>query len=71
MLVDAVAEAHDLLLLRQGILHPGLGPGGGVLQGFLGAYADLIEGVHDCFIGAAMERTLEGTDGSGHGRMQV
>ncbi|CVN60105.1 Uncharacterised protein [Streptococcus pneumoniae] len=71
VLVDAVAEAHDLLLLGQGVLHPCLRSGGGVLTGLLLPDADLVEGVHHGLVGAAVQRALERADRTGHGRVQV
>ena len=65
--VDAVPEAHHLLLVSQRMFHPGLGPGCCLLQGFLRTGADLIEGVHDGFIGAPVQGTLERANGCGDG----
>ena len=51
VLVDTVSEAHDLLLRGQGFLHPGFGSCGGLVPGFVLIDPDLIEGVHDRFVG--------------------
>ncbi len=62
-LVDAVAEAGDLLLGGQHILHVFDGIGAGLVDG--------VEQAHDAFVGAAVQRSLERADGAGDGRVDV
>ena len=52
--VNAVADAHDLLLLRERFLDPGID--------FV-ERADFLEHVDDAFVGAAVQRAFERADG--------
>ena len=62
VLVDPVPEAHDLALLGERGIQPGLG---------LVGRADLVEDVHDGLVGSAVQRALERADRAGHGGVQV
>ncbi len=62
VLVDAVAEAHDLALGGEGVFHEGLD----VVE-----CADFFDHVHRGFVGAAVERALEGGDRAGDGAVHV
>ena len=57
-LVNAVAEAGDLLLGGEHVLHVFDGVGAGLVDGE--------EQAHHAFVGAAMERALERADGAGN-----
>src|SRR6266516_2031064 len=61
-LVDAVAEAHDLLLAAEAFPDPA----GGAVRG-----ADLVEHVADLLDGAAVEGALQGGDRGGGGGVDV
>src|SRR5271170_787443 len=61
--IDAVTEARDLLLLRQHIFY--------VLDRIEAGFVDGEEHAHHRFIRAAVERTLEGADGSGDSGVYV
>jgi hypothetical protein len=62
-LVDAVAEAGDLLLGGQHVLHVFDRVGAGLVDG--------VEQAHDALVGAAVQRALERADGAGDGRVDV
>ena len=62
-LVDAVAEAGDLLLGGEHVLHVFDGVGAGLVDG--------VEQAHHGFIGAAVQRALERADGAGDGGVNV
>ncbi len=57
--VDAVAEAGDLFLLREHLPD--------VLDGIFAGLVDGEEQLHGGLVGAAVQRTLEGADGAGDG----
>ena len=61
-LVDAVTDAHDLLLGGERSLNPTVD---------LGLVADLLKHVDDSLVGAAVKGSLERADGGGHGRVDV
>ena len=60
--VNAVADAHDFLLLRERVFHPGID---------LSQRADLLEHVDDAFIGAAVQRAFERADRGADGGIHV
>jgi hypothetical protein len=66
VLVDAVAEAHDLAPVRERVVEPGGGAFGAAL-----AHADLVERVHDGLVGAAVQGPLQGADGPDDRGVQV
>ena len=61
--VDAVAEAGDLLLLGEHLLD--------VLDGVGAGFVDGVEEAHGGFVGSAVERAFEGADGAGDGGVDV
>ena len=61
-LVNAMADAHDLLLLRQHALDVGVD--------FVFA-ADFLEHVDDAFVGAAVQRAFQRADGRGDGGIKI
>ncbi len=61
--VDAVAEAGDLLLLGEHLAD--------VLDGILAGLVDGVEEAHGGLVGSAVQRAFEGADGSGDGGVDV